>query len=95
MAAESEPVSIGRFIDVRQAEMARSILEANGIDSFLDQPFTGSIAPHYMLGSGGIRLFVSTDDQERALEILAAFEAESAPGSEMSDDDGAAGDSER
>jgi hypothetical protein len=77
MDAGRNPVAIRRFLDVRQAEMARSILEANGIDSFLDQPFTGSIAPHYMLGSGGVRLFVAADDEERALEVLAAFEADS------------------
>lgn len=61
-----DPVEIGRFLDLRQAEIALSVLEGSGIEGFLDQPFTASIAPHYMFGSGGIRLFVRGEDAERA-----------------------------
>ncbi|HVR44693.1 MAG TPA: DUF2007 domain-containing protein [Thermoanaerobaculia bacterium] len=68
---KDEPVLIARYIDVRQAEFALSILEGSGIDGFLDQPYTASIAPHYMLGSGGVRLFVRLEDRDRALEVLA------------------------
>jgi hypothetical protein len=72
-----EPVEIARFMDVRQAEFAASVLEGSGIEAFIDQPFTGSIAPHYMLNRGGIRLFVAAESEERAREVLAAIESES------------------
>lgn len=71
----SEPVEIARFIDIRQAEFAQSVLEGSGIEAFLDQQFTGNIAPHYMLYGSGIRLFVAAEDEERAREVLAGFES--------------------
>lgn len=71
-----EPVAIARFADVRQAELASSVLEGSGIESFIDQPFTGSIAPHYMFNHGGIRLFVAAEEKEHALEVLASIDSE-------------------
>ena len=61
-------------MDVRQAEFAASVLAGSGIEAFIDQPFTGSIAPHYMFNHGGIRLFVAAESKEQALEVLASFE---------------------
>jgi hypothetical protein len=66
----NEPVAIGRFLDLRQAEFALSVLNGSGIEGYLDQPFTASIAPHYMLGSGGVRLFVRAEDAARATSVL-------------------------
>lgn len=71
----NDPIEIARFFDVRQAEFAASVLAGDGIETFLDQPFTGSIAPHYAIGSGGIRLFASAEDSERASEVLQSFAA--------------------
>lgn len=79
----SEPVVIARFIDVRQAEMARSVLEGSGIEAFIDQPFTGTIAPHLMLWTG-VRLFVASDDEARALDVLQSYEEQ--PGGDTADD---------
>lgn len=73
-----EPVEIARFLDVRQAEFAVSVLEGSGIGAFIDQPFTGNIAPHYMFNRAGIRLFVAAESRERALEVLGSIEPESA-----------------
>lgn len=64
------PVEIARFLDIRQAQLALSVLNGSGIEGYLDQPYTGSIAPHYMLGSGGIRLFVRPEDAHRATLLL-------------------------
>jgi hypothetical protein len=66
----NEPVAIGRFLDLRQAEFALSVLNGSGIEGYLDQPFTASIAPHYMFGSGGVRLFVRAEDAARATSVL-------------------------
>ena len=71
------PVEVARFLDVRQAEFAASVLAGSGIEAFVDQQFTGSIAPHYMLNRGGVRLFVAAQSKERALEVLASIESES------------------
>lgn len=66
----NEPVEIGRFLSLMEAELALSVLAGSDIEGHLDQPFTGSIAPHITLTSGGIRLFVSADDAERAVVVL-------------------------
>ncbi|MGH9457325.1 MAG: hypothetical protein ACRD2J_06745 [Thermoanaerobaculia bacterium] len=67
-----DPVLIARYLDVRHAEFVLSLLVGSGIEAFLDQPYTGSIAPHYLLGSGGVRLFVRREDRDAAIELLAA-----------------------
>jgi hypothetical protein len=77
MTDPDEPVVLARFLDVRQAEFVRSVLEGSEIEAYLDQPFAGSIVPHYMLGSGGIRLFVAAKNKERALDVLATLENDS------------------
>ena len=69
---DEKMVVIGRFIDVRQAEFALSILLGNDIDAFIDVPYTSSMFPHVMLGSSGVGLFVRDSDAERATAILFA-----------------------
>lgn len=68
--SEDKVVVLARYIDVRQAEFARSILEAAGVEAFLDSPYTGSMFPHYMLGSSGVALMVHARDEDRANELL-------------------------
>lgn len=67
---QTEPVVIARFLDLRAAEIALSVLTASGIEGHLDQPYTASLAPPYSFGSGGVRLFVRAEDAERAIEAL-------------------------
>ena len=71
---QDAPIEIARFLDIRQAELALSVLRGSAIDAYLDQPFTASIAPHYMLGSGGVRLFVGAGDMDRATLLLKSTE---------------------
>jgi hypothetical protein len=70
----SEPdesmVVLARFVDIRQAEFALSVLLGHDIDGFLDVPYTSSMFPHYMLGSGGVALLVRESDLERANALL-------------------------
>jgi hypothetical protein len=70
----NNPVEIAHFVNVQQAEFAVSVLEGSGIEAYIDQPFTGNIAPQYMLGSGGVRLFVRAEDMERATWVLRSSE---------------------
>ncbi len=67
---EKHLVVIARYIDVRQAEFALSVLEGNDMEGFIDVPYTSSMFPHYMLGSGGVALYVAESDADRALEVL-------------------------
>ena len=67
------PFEIARFLDVRQADFAISVLEGSGIEAYLDQAFTGNMVP-YMLGFGGVRLIVPAEDRQRAIEILQSSE---------------------
>src|SRR5690349_12755190 len=69
-----DTVEIARFMGIHQADFARSALESNGIEAWLDQPFLANIAPHYMLATGGLRLFVRAADVKRAVEVLQSFE---------------------
>ena len=68
------PVEIERFLHMFQAEFAVSVLDGSGIKAYIDQEFTGNIAPYFMLMSGGIRLLVAGQDRERALEVLQSSE---------------------
>jgi hypothetical protein len=52
------------------AEMARELLESNGVDARLrDQGFIG-VHPWLSNAVGGVKLVVSADDAELAREIL-------------------------
>lgn len=77
--SHSEPVTIATFRDIYQAEFAQSVLEGSGIESFIRQPFTAGIAPHYMIGAGGVHLIVAGADAERALEVLASAGGDELP----------------
>ncbi len=45
--AIENPVEIGRFLDVRQAEFAVSVLDGSGIKAYIDQGFSfGNIRSH-------------------------------------------------
>ena len=70
------PVEIARFFDVPQADFLVSVLAGSGIQAFIDAPHTGTIAPFYLLGSGGVRVLVRESDRERALEIIESFAVE-------------------
>lgn len=66
-----DPEVVATFADVRQAEFAWSVLEGSGIEAFIDQPFTGNIAPYLTIGSRNVRLLVRHEDLERARAVLA------------------------
>jgi hypothetical protein len=51
------------------AEMARMVLEANGIEAFISKDDCGGMRP-YLQPVTGVRLLVRTSDEKAAAEIL-------------------------
>jgi hypothetical protein len=65
-------VSVASFDTFSEAEVARSLLEAEGIEVVMqDQPLA-SLLPPVALASGGLTLLVAPEEAERAREVLAA-----------------------
>jgi putative signal transducing protein len=64
------PLVVATYALPTHAEMARELLESNGIDARLrDQGFIG-VHPWLSNAVGGVKLVVSADDAELAREIL-------------------------
>jgi len=61
-------VAVGTFLNHIEADLAKSALEAAGIDAMILSDDCGGVRPH--LWMGGIRLLVRDEDAQRALEIL-------------------------
>jgi len=66
-------VTIARFRDIPPAGLAQSILEAEGITSFLDDQYMVGVNWLYSNALGGIKLRVAEKDAEEARKILAAY----------------------
>jgi Putative prokaryotic signal transducing protein len=65
-----EPVVVATFSLPTQAEMARELLETNGIEARLrDQGFIG-VYPWMSTVMGGVKLVVAAEEAELAREIL-------------------------
>jgi hypothetical protein len=72
-----EIVTIARFRDVVQAQLARGRLESAGIPCFLADENIHRITGQFSFVFGGIRLLVRQEDSEEALEIIGEDSAES------------------
>ena len=67
---QEDAVVLGRYLDVRSAEMVVSILEGSDIEAFVNVPYTASMFPHLMLNRGGVAVFVRNGDLDAAREVL-------------------------
>jgi hypothetical protein len=67
---QEDAVVLGRYLDVRSAEMVVSVLEGHEIESFINVPYTASMFPHLMLNRGGVAVFVRRADLEAARAVL-------------------------
>jgi Putative prokaryotic signal transducing protein len=65
-----ELVVLATFVNNFDAEVARSALEAAGIDVMIRADDCGGLRPH--LWMGGVELVVRREDAERAREVLDA-----------------------
>ncbi len=63
----SNLVCVKTFADRLQADMARSLLEANGI---IASDEMGGMRPDLAFTSGGVRLFVFDENADKALELM-------------------------
>ncbi len=80
MAPADDPdglVTVGRFIDPIEAQFARSLLESDGLTSYVQGGGLGSLLPTATMFP--ILLQVRAGDADRAAEILAAVPGPPAP----------------
>jgi hypothetical protein len=61
-------VTVERFVDPVSAQIARSRLEADGIECYLADEGMGGLYTYSLMR--GVRLQVRPEDEERAREIL-------------------------
>lgn len=87
MLKDRDLVAVGTFENLSVAEVAMSLLAAEGIAvAIRDQPLA-SLLPPVALANGGLTLLVAEDEVERAREVLAQPDSTEAP----PDEAGAAG----
>ena len=67
---EENMVVARRYLDLREAEFALSVLHGHDVDAFIDVPYTASMFPQYMFGSSGVALLVRESDLDEALKLL-------------------------
>jgi hypothetical protein len=67
-ADEDRLVVVGDFLNRIDADVARSALEASGIESFVSADDAGGVQPG--LWMEGVRLLVLEADADRALAVL-------------------------
>ena len=62
-------------LDLMEATLMKSLLEANGIDVFLIDENISRLKPIYSWAVGGVKLSVPDDQIERAHEIMREYES--------------------
>lgn len=65
-------VVVKTFLSEFEAEIAKGMLEEEGIECYVSSDDTGGMRPHLQL-TLGVRLIVMEKDLQRALEILDAY----------------------
>jgi len=72
-------VPIATYENLSEAEVAKSLLDAEGIDVVIkDQPLA-SLLPPIALANGGLTLLVAEDDAEEARGVLTNPDSTEAP----------------
>jgi hypothetical protein len=69
---QDESVTVRTCVWGHEADLLRSVLAGSGIASFIPDERMGSLRPHLLLGTGGVRLQVHASDLERATDLLNA-----------------------
>ncbi len=79
MLENKDLVAVGTFENLSEAEVALSLLGAEGIAAVIkDQPLA-SLLPPVAFANGGLTVLVSEDEVERAREVLSTPDSTEAP----------------
>ena len=70
-----EWVTVRTAVWGHEADLLRSVLEGSGIEVLIPHERVGSLRPHLLLGTGGVRVQVRASDVERAAELLDASDS--------------------
>lgn len=73
-APANEWVTVRTCIWGHEADVVRSVLEGSGIEVFIPDERMGTLRPHLLLGTGGVRVQVRAPDAARATELLDQLE---------------------
>ncbi|HYG66721.1 MAG TPA: DUF2007 domain-containing protein [Anaeromyxobacteraceae bacterium] len=68
--APADLVAVATFNLLAEAEVARSVLAADGIDAVLQDSGLAAVLPPLALTTGGVRILVAAEDEERARSLL-------------------------
>ena len=74
--SDSDFVELRNYSDPIKANLAKELLEKEGVACYLKNELTSVMNWFYINAIGGISLVVARKDREKAEEILAVFEAE-------------------
>ncbi len=66
-------VHIKSFASRHEADMARGILESNGIKAIVRGDDYGGLGPHILYTTGGAHLYVNERDAADAVDILEKY----------------------
>ncbi|HET6440264.1 MAG TPA: DUF2007 domain-containing protein [Anaeromyxobacter sp.] len=80
MDQDRDLVAIASFENLSQAEVARSVLAAEGISVVVRDEPLASLLPPVAMANGGLTLLVAPEDAERAREVLATPDSAEEPG---------------
>gem|GEM_PF-4887983 len=62
-----------KCIDIQEATRFKMTLDAAGIESFIPNEHSATVAPFAFFAGGGVRLQVAKEDYEKAKEVLEDF----------------------
>ncbi|WP_052667038.1 DUF2007 domain-containing protein [Nitriliruptor alkaliphilus] len=68
-------VRVGRFLTRSEAEVARGLLESNGVPAVVIGDDGGGVQPDISYGYGGVAIGVHPDDVEEATALLGDIDA--------------------
>ena len=70
---EDTLVTVRNCNQLHEAELVKSVLDAEGIDTEIPDAYMAGVQPALGAGIGGIRVLVRSSDLERAEQVLAAI----------------------
>jgi putative signal transducing protein len=65
-------VTVAECASVDEALFLKSMLEGNGITSYVPDEMMAQNAPHFLFAGTGVRVQVAEEDAENALAIIAS-----------------------